>query len=77
MKPTTDIEQVKSVARALLMTEVNKTPCSPDSGTAPIHLVRLCGNNEGRSDAAFRHNRERRKSAGVASLYAKANKYHR
>ena len=50
---------------------------SPDSGTAPIHLVRLCGNNEGRSDAAFRHNRERRKSAGVASLYAKANKYHR
>ena len=60
MKPTTDIEQVKSVARALLMTEVNKTPYSPDSGTAPIHLVRLCGNNEGRSDAAFRHNRERR-----------------
>ena len=59
MKPTTDIEQVKSVARALLMTEVNKTPYSPDS------------------DAAFRHNRERRKSAGVASLYAKANKYHR
>lgn len=32
MKPTTDIEQVKSVARALLMTEVNKTPYSPDSG---------------------------------------------
>lgn len=29
MKPTTDIEQVKSVARALLMTEVYKTPYSP------------------------------------------------
>ena len=29
MKPTTDLEQVKSVARALLMTEVYKTPCSP------------------------------------------------
>ena len=29
MKPTTDIEQVKSVARALLMTEVYKTAYSP------------------------------------------------
>ena len=29
MKPTTDIEQVKSIARALLMTEVYKTPYSP------------------------------------------------
>lgn len=29
MKPTTDLEQVKSVARALLMTEVYKTPYSP------------------------------------------------
>ena len=29
MKATTDIEQVKSVARALLMTEVYKTPYSP------------------------------------------------
>lgn len=29
MKPTTDLEQVKSVARALLMTEVYKTPHAP------------------------------------------------
>ena len=29
MKPTTELEQVKSVARVLLITEVYKTPYSP------------------------------------------------